>query len=188
MNEIVDRVKRILLNPNEALEEVKGEEINVQDFMKQYVAVVAAIPAVAMFIGFLGLRANFMRSLLFCVLFYVVNLIAVFVFGKIIDALAPTFNATKDDLNAFKLSVYAFTPYFVAGIANINPGLGFLSILGGLYGIYVLYLGTTSLMSAPQEKTVPYTAVALIINAVVFVVLYMIAVAVTGMSPTRLLG
>ncbi len=185
MNQVFDRVRKILLSPKDALEEVKAEELDVARFMKEYVAIVAAVTPVAMFIGLLGFRMNFIRSLFFSALVYLIGLAGVFVFGKIIDSLAPTFNATKDDLSAFKLSAYAYTPFFIAGIAYINPGLGFLSLVGALYGIYILYLGMSTLMASPQEKTIPYAAVAIILNAVVMFILWVIAETITGVGTGR---
>lgn len=181
MEKIFERVKKIILNPKDALSEVKTEEMVIVDFMKEYVAIVVAVPALARLIGLIG-KGNLFQILVFCALFYVVGLIMVFVAGKIIEALAPTFSAIKDDLNAFKLAAYSYTPFFVAGVAFINPSLGFLSILGALYGIYILYLGIPILMEASQEKTVAYTAVAIIINAIVYVVLAILAVSVAGVG------
>jgi hypothetical protein len=182
MQKVFERVKKIILSPKDALAEVKGEEIVVMDFMKEYVAIVAAIPAVAMFIGLIGRGSSIFSMVIFAAWSYLVGLVLVFVFGKIIDALATSFNATKSDVNAFKLSAYSYTPYFVAGIANINPVLSILSIIGFIYGIYILYLGTQTLMDAPQDKAILYTVVAIIINAVVYVLLAMIAAVITGVS------
>lgn len=184
MEHIIERVKTIVLSPKEALTAVKTEEMPVVDTMKRYVAIIAAIPPAAQFIGYalVGLplvgRLSFGRSLLSAILLFVANLIVVVVFGKIITALAPNFNATKNDAHAFKLSVYSLTPGFVAGIFYIIPSLSPLSMIGGLYGIYVLYLGIPILTEAPQEKAVAYTVVSLLLAIVLFVVLGMIVSAI----------
>lgn len=181
MEKVIERVKSILLSPKDALNAVKSESTSVADFIKEYVAIVAAIPPISQFIGLALVghpvfgRRNFFASLLFAALLYALSLIGVFVFGKIVNALAPNFDSTKDDLNAFKLVVYAFTPGFVAGIFNIVPSLSVLAMLGSLYGIYILYIGLPILMDTPENKGVAYTIVSLIIGVVVMIVIGSIA-------------
>ncbi len=113
--------------------------------------ILAAIPAVAQFIGFglIGRRYPFIgwvrmglgTSLLRAVFSYILSLVMVYVFALIINALAPTFASTPNQLNAMKLAVYSMTPGWVAGILYIVPFLEWLVILASLYGLYVLYLG-----------------------------------------------
>jgi len=181
MEKIIERVKSILLSPKDALTAVKSEEMSIADFMKEYVAILAAIPAVAQFIGLALVghsvfgRRSFIGTLFYAALFYIFSLVSIFVYSKVIGALAPSFNATKNDLSAFKLTVYAWTPAFVAGIFHIVPGLQVLAMLGGLYGIYILYLGLPILMESPEDKTVAYTVVSLIVGLILMVVIGSVA-------------
>ena len=181
MEKIIERVKSILLSPKDALTAVKSEEMSIADFMKEYVAILAAIPAIAQFIGLALVghsvfgRRSFIGTLFYAALFYILSLVSIFFYSKVIDALAPSFNATKHDLIAFKLTVYAWTPAFVAGIFHIIPGLQVLAMLGGLYGIYILYLGLPILMESPEDKTVAYTVVSLIVGLILMVVIGSIA-------------
>ena len=175
------RVKSILLSPKDALTAVKSEEMSIADFMKEYVVILAAIPAVAQFIGLALVghsvfgRRNFIGTLFYAALLYILSLVSVFVYSKIIGALAPSFGATKNDLNAFKLTVYSWTPSFVAGIFYIIPMLQVLAMLGSLYGIYVLYKGLPILMENPEGKTIAYTFVSLIVGFILWVVIGSIA-------------
>lgn len=173
MKQVLERAKSVLMSPKEALLAVKTEVLEVTDFMKQYIAVLAAIPPLAYFIGMLG-HFPFFRSLFFVVLLYVASLVAVFVFAKIIDALARTFNSVQSTSNAFKLSAYSFTPVFVAGVFNINPTLSILTIIGTVYAVYILYLGLPVLMETPSEKVLAYTVVTLLVAAVVWIILGLI--------------
>lgn len=181
MEKVIERVKSILMSPKDALTAVKSEDLEVKNFMKEYVAIVAAIPAISQFIGRALIgdpvfgRLSFLGTLFFAVLYYALSLVGVFVFGKIVNALADNFNSTKNDLNAFKLAVYVFTPGFVAGVFHIVPGLRVLSMLGSLYGIYILYIGLPVLMGTPEDKNTAYTIVSLIIGLIVMVVIGTIA-------------
>lgn len=125
---------------------------------------------------------------MYAALLYVLSLVAVILVGKIINALAPSFGAVKNDLNAFKLAVYSYTPAFVAGIFNLIPSLAVLSILGSLYGIYILYIGIPILMEAPKEKAVAYTVVTIIVAVILMVIIGAIAGAIAwagGAGPVR---
>jgi len=184
MEKIIERVKSILLSPKDALTAVKSEEMSIADFMKEYVAILAAIPAVAQFIGLALVghsvfgRRSFIGTLFYAALFYIFSLVSIFVYSKVIDALAPSFNATKNDLSAFKLTVYSWTPAFVAGIFHIVPGLQVLAMLGALYGIYILYLGLPILMESSEEKTVAYTVVVILVALLTMILISFIAGAI----------
>ena len=195
MEQIIERVKSIIMSPKDALNAVRTEEMTVVTTMKDYVAIVAAVPAVARFIGMaiIGLplvgRSSFGRSFVYALVSYLLTLVSVVIVGKIIDFLAPRFNAVKNDINAFKLAVYSLTPGLVAGVFSLIPSLGILAFLGSLYGIYILYLGLPILMEVPQEKAVAYTVVTIIAVIVVMVVIAAIAGAIAwsgGGGPARL--
>jgi hypothetical protein len=101
----------------------------------------------------------------------------------IIDALAPNFGGQKDQTQAFKTVVYAYTASWIAGFGQILPGLAILiAIAGAIYSIYLLYLGLPHTMKCPQEKSAGYTAVTIIIAIVLSVVVGMAAGAVTGIG------
>ena len=190
---IIERVKSILLSPKQALEDVQGEDMTISGTMKEYVMILAAIPAIAQFIGsaIIGLplvgRQNFGRTLIFAALSFGLSLAAVFIVSKVINALAPNFNSVQNNLNAFKLSVYSFTPVFVAGAFNLIPSLSILALLGSLYGIYILYIGLPILMKAPEDKVLVYTVVTLIVCLVVMLIVSFIAGAIAwgGSGPAR---
>jgi len=184
MEHLINRVKTILMSPKEALASVKAEEMPLADTMKQYVAILAAIPAVGYFIGhaLIGLplvgRLSFGQTLVFAVISYVLQLILVIVFAKVIDALASNFGGVKSETNSFKLAVYSSTPGWVAGAFNLIPTLSPLSYLGLLYGIYILYLGLPILMESPKEKAVAYTVVTLVVMIIITVIIYAITSAI----------
>ena len=82
---------------------------------------------------------------------YVLTLVGVYVLALIIDALAPTFNGTQNQIQALKVAAYSSTASWVAGIFALMPGLRILTILG-LYSLYLLYLGLPVLMKAPAGQ------------------------------------
>ena len=179
--DLVTRAKNICLSPATEWAVIEGEQATTGELLGGYAAPLAAIGAVAGFIGqtiigvslpFAGTyRYPFGTALVAAVLGFVMALVSCFVLGLIIDALAPTFNGQKNQVQALKVAVYSNTPLWIAGALNIIPLLGVLSILAALYGIYLLYLGIPRLMKSPQDKAIPYTVVVMIVAIVMFVVI-----------------
>jgi len=108
----------------------------------------------------------------------------------IIDALAPTFNGEKNPIQSLKVAVYSCTPAWLAGVLQIIPVLAVLSIFGGIYAFYLLYLGLPVLKKSPEDKAIPYTVVVIICGIVIWVVIMMIGAAVvgTGMAGAAMMG
>jgi hypothetical protein len=119
---------------------------------------------------------------------YICALIGVAVVAFIIDALAPSFGATKNQIQAFKVAAYSFTPAWIGGILAIIPVIGWLgALVGGLYSLYVLYLGEPKLMRAPQEKAMGYVVVTIVVSIVVQWVIVAISTMIVGMATASLL-
>jgi len=183
--DIVARAQGILLKPKEEWVKIKEETLPVSQLFTSYVLILAAIPAIAQFVGlslvgrrvpFVGLyRYGIGAGFLYAILLYVFTLVSVYVFGIIINALAPTFSSDKNLDNAMKLAAFSMTPSWVAGVLYIIPFLGILVILASLYGIYLLYLGfVTPLMNTPKEKAVGYLIVSIVVVMVLMVVVSII--------------
>jgi hypothetical protein len=179
MNNIVERAKKLILEPKKEWEVIEDEPHTVKDLFTNYAMILAAIPAIAGFIGFsiIGLggilsqyRIPIPSGIAHMVLGYLFSLGSVYVIALIIDALAPTFGGEKNFIQSLKLAVYSATPMWLAGIFSILPALMILNLLG-LYGLYLLYLGLPVLKQTTEDKTIPYFAVVLITAIVVNVVI-----------------
>ena len=173
---LVERVKGILLQPKSEWSAIEGEPGSAGYLIPNYVAFVAAIPAVCSFIGTSlfgvdGYRIGVGFGLAAAVVLYVLSLIGVFVLAYIIDFLAGTFGARKSPDNAMRVSAYAPTAAWVAGVFNIIPALSFLGILG-LYSFYLLYTGITGLMRPPADKTLLYTIAVIVCAIIVWIVIF----------------
>jgi hypothetical protein len=185
MSSLIERVHTLLVNPKATLKIVLGETTTIGEIYVGYLAPLAAIPAAAMLIRQLLYGRLFnARVLVAAVLSYVLTLLSIFIAGKIIDALAPTFGASRNGLNAFRVAAYACTPGLVAGILGIIPMLAPLGLLAGLYGIYLLYLGLLILMACPPEKAVGYTVACVLVMILVFAVMGAIVARTAGFGPS----
>ena len=175
---LLDRAKAILLTPKTEWPVIEAESATTGSLITGYAIPLAAIPAVAGFIGWsvvgisvLGtsIKLPMSDALVGALVRFVGGLIGVFVLGLIIDALAPSFGGQKNPIQALKVAVYSSTASWVAGIFLIIPSLGILSVLG-LYSLYLLYLGLPQLMKAPADKAVGYTAVVVVVGVVLFLI------------------
>jgi hypothetical protein len=193
INKIITRARSMLFSPRAQWPLVAAEPDTVGGLYSGYIAVLAAIPPIVHFLSstligvsvpFLGaFRVPLAAGLTTAVLSYVLALIGTFVVALIVDALAPTFGAEKNRVQALKTVGYAYTASWVASILGIIPGLGLLAALaGGIYSIYLLNMGLPFTMKCPPEKSIGYTAVTLIVAIIVGWVLFLIVGSVTGLG------
>ena len=162
----IDRIKKIILNPKEEWPVIAAETTTPKELYLKYVLILAAIPAVASFLGmtfvgisvpFLGtIKSSFLGGLSAAIVQYALSLGMVWVLALILDALAPKFGAEVNFNQSLKLVAYSMTPGYVAGVFNLIPSLGILASLAGIYGLYLLYLGMPVLKKPTPEQTTPY--------------------------------
>jgi hypothetical protein len=181
---LVDRAKRILLSPRTEWEVVDNEPTTPAQLFTGYAMPLAAIGPIAQIIGYslFGIsvpvaghyRVPLGSAITSALVTYVLALAGTYVLGLIIDALAPTFNGQRSQIQALKVAVYSSTASWLAGIFYLIPGLRLLTILG-LYSLYLLYLGLPVLMKSPRDKAVAYTAVVIVAAIVLFMVTGMLA-------------
>jgi hypothetical protein len=187
---ILERVKRICLTPVTEWPIIAGESTPAASLVKGYVAPLAAIGAIAGFVGgsligytvpFVGTyRVPFTAGVASAILAIVLAIAGVLVLSLIINFLAPTFGGEKNQAQALKVAVYSYTPAWVAGVFSILPFLGVLALVGALYGLYLLYLGLPRLMKCPENKAVGYTAVVVVCALVLSLLTGVIAATVVG--------
>lgn len=189
---LIQRVTNITLNPKTEWPVIAAETSSTGDLFKTYIAPLSAIPLVASFIGmsvlgtsiplFGNIRTPIGSGLTSLILGFALGLVAIYLISMIINALAPSFGGEKDSMQALKVTAYAFTPAWIAGVLNLLPSLAILGVLAGLYSIYLLYLGLPVLMKAPPEKAAGYTAVTVLCSIVVMVVMMAVVGAVAGVG------
>ena len=181
---LVERVKRILLTPRTEWGVIDAEPATVAELYTGYIMPLAAIGPIAQFIGYslIGMRIPFaggtyrtpiVSGITGAIVGYVLTLVGVYVLALIIDALAPSFDGTRNQIQALKVAAYSATAGWLAGIFAIIPMLGILGILG-LYSLYLLYLGLPVLMKAPKEKALGYTVVVIVAAIVLAVIVSMV--------------
>ncbi len=196
INKLIARVKNILLTPKSEWPVIAAEPDSVAGLYKNYIIYIAALTPLATFIGtvvfgihipLLGtMHIGIGAALAQLILGYAVSLGVTFLMALIINALAPSFGGTANQVQALKAAAYSYTAAWVVGVLNILPGLGalvfLLVIAAAIYGIYLLYLGLQHTMLSPADRAGGYTAVVVIVGIVVGWIFALVVGVASGVS------
>jgi uncharacterized membrane protein len=128
----INKAIALVRNPVGFMTSDKDAPATVGSIMINYVAVLAAIPFFATLIGYLwyyslvggyaGIFIGF--AFVWAVLTYILDVVAVYVIGFVIQMLASNFGTARDQVKSLKLSAYVFTPVFLISVLNIIPPAG----------------------------------------------------------------
>lgn len=183
---LIERVKNIITKPNSEWDVISTETPDVREITVGYILPLAALAALAAFIGYglvginlMGFRvAGFNWGLYQALNVLIVSVGSVFLTAFVIDALAPSFVAEKNFDRSFQLVAYSYTPGWIGGLLMIFPPLGIIGSLFGLYGLYLLYIGLPKLKKVPADKLVGYFVVSLVVLIAAYFVLGLILTAI----------
>ena len=186
---IIERAMNMLFRPKQEWPVVAAEPTTVGTLYRQWIAPLAAIQPVASVIGLtvVGIslpivgtyRMPLGEALRNAIFSYVITLVAVYVLALLIDWLAPGFGGTQNRVQALKLTAFAFTPVWLAGVLALMPWSTVLTIGAVIYSLCLLYKGLPVLMQAPVARRRRYFATVLAsafcINLAVVVTLGLLA-------------
>ena len=183
-------MKNILVQPMSEWQVIAAEPTDVVGLYRNYILILAAIPAVSLFLGLVLFGAPFIGpfavggALTGAITIYVRALVSVLIAALIIEKLAPTFGSSGSTAQALKLVAYACTPVWLAGVFFLFWVLaGPASLIAMIYAIYLFYLGLTPVMKTPRDKVIPYMLVSAVVIIVVTILLRLLMAAlgfVTG--------
>lgn len=185
---MVGRIQRLILKPKDEWPAIDAEPMTAQGILMGWVAPLAAIgPAARLIQGqvfpmsVFGVtwRPPLLGAIVTAILTWLLAIASTYVWALVIDALAPSFGGTKNQISALKAAAFSGTAAWICGIFGILPFLGILGILG-LYSIYLFWVGGPLLMKVPQDKAPGFIIVSIIVGAVAMIVAGMIAIAIGG--------
>lgn len=176
---IFDRVKNILFTPAKEWQVIESETPDTKQIFLSYVVPLAALSAIAAFIGyaligiqFLGYEVRgFNAGLQQALETFLISIGSVFLTAYVIDALAPSFESDKDFGRSFQLVAYSYTAGWIGGLLQVLPVIAFLGTLFGLYGLYIMYVGLPVLKHTPKEKHLTYFIVSIIVLIVAYIII-----------------
>ncbi len=180
---ILSRAWGLLREPKKEWEQIRAEETTIPNILIGYVAPLAVLPPLCDLIGQSifnqALQVNFGEALIRGAVTWIVSIGLVFFLGILINAVAETFEAEKNDLAAQKIAAYSLTPAFLSGVFSLLPWLWWFSLFALAAMVFLIYRGLPILMRAPQETTRAYTATVTIATMVGGIVLFSIAAGVS---------
>lgn len=170
---IVNRAKNILTSPKTEWPIIGAEPATTGGLMT-YAAILSGIAQICGIVGALllsgamgamgaaGMGMSFV--IVSAVVSWLLGLAIIYLMSIIAGALAPSFDGQNNSLAALKLLVYAGTAVWVFSFLAIIPVLGSIAALVGfVYAIYLIYLGSPHTVGVPAGKSGGYAAVVVII-------------------------
>jgi hypothetical protein len=167
---IIQRTKKILFEPSKEWEVIKTETISIPYMFTNYALVLVITFALANYLlsipfGFLffggSLKQIFLWGLIVTIVPPVLSLVLTFLFGIIIDLLAPAFESKRNLTCSMKTAVFSMTPIWISFIFGLEG-----SFLGWIYFLFLLYGGLKSVKEVPGEKLRSYFLLLLLITIV----------------------
>jgi hypothetical protein len=167
------RVIGMITDPIHEWRAIVSEPEDIASLYQNYIVPLAAVPAVAMFIGlaivgvpFVG-RYPITTALSTAIVIFIQGLVAPIVVAIVVEQLAPKFKSRASTVDALKLVAYASTPMWVGGAIYVLLYLVALIIVPALYAVYLFYIGLTPILKTPADSVVPFMVVAAITLVVV---------------------
>lgn len=192
---VVNRAANILLEPQSEWSAIARERSDPRSLYLGYVAILAILPAAATLIstsvvGSIGFgRLGAGLALQAAIAGYLMSLVMVLVIAFAATALAPRFGGEGDFGQALKLTAYALTASWVTGIFTILPVVGWLiSLLGGLYSLYLVQIGAPELMRMPERAAVGFGILLVAMAVVITFAIGALLAAMFGMGAIGMMG
>lgn len=183
LQSVIGKAWALIVRPSAEWARIAEEPASSRSLFRDYLAVLAAIPALALLLRMLASRRFDPFSALFgSVVSYALSLLGVYLVGEIVRLLADSFGARADRMAAMKTAVYASTPIWLAGIVFMVPSFDFFFVFS-LYSVFLLHRGLIVVMKAPTEKTTGYASAVVGASVVVFIVLITFAAMIAKPGP-----
>ncbi len=190
---MLQRIMNIAMKPNEEWPVIAAEPTSAAALYTKYIIPLSAIGPVCAFLSavmwgqslpFTGIKVVPATStlLMLMIVGYLLGLVSVAVMAMIVQKLAPTFKSQGTFVDALKMIIFSYAPYWLASVLTLVPIIGMLSVLVAFYGLYLFYVGLPHVMKTPEDQRLPYLGVVLVVSIVVlFVLMGLPALMVGGM-------
>lgn len=196
---ILEHTLGIMLRPNTAWKEIRGEDHSFKQVFLSHVPFLALIPCISFFIGVTQVGWTFgsgdpvkltvLSAAQLCIVAYVALLAGVFILGEFINWMSRTYGvedtAKQRHYEGTALAVYVTTPVFLAGIFGLYPGLWLnVSVMGiaGAYAVYLIYEGLPILMNISKDRAFMFASSIVTIGLVMMVIVIVSSVILWNMG------
>jgi hypothetical protein len=162
---LVERAKNILLTPKTEWTVITGETATLSSLLTSYVIPLATLPAIGALLGGFVTGGGSMRFVVTtAAIAYISAVLSYVITAYVVDILATSFASEKDLNKSAQLVAYSSTASWAAGLLAIIPGIGVIAALaGGIYAIYLMYLGVGPMKKTPEDKKVVYMVIIFVV-------------------------
>jgi hypothetical protein len=179
---VLNHVWGLMVHPRSEWRNIHEERCSVTRCYCSHVLFLAAIPAVAGFVGtvYVGWSVGGSSTvhlatgsaLRIAIAFFIAMLVTVFAVGKLIHWMGQTYNAAQPLPACIALAAYAATPLFLTGITLLYP-VPWINFLIGIfalsYTVFLLYLGLPVMMEISEERGFLFSSAVLAVGLVMLV-------------------
>lgn len=161
----IQHMMGILYHPKEEWGQIRKEHFSASHIFLQQISLLAAIPAVSMFIGTTQVgwsiagneyvKLDAMSALPAAVAFYFAMWVAVGFITYTIQWMEKNYGGNVSFEDCLSLATYTATPMFLSGLAALYPLLWFnvaVGLVAVTYTVYLLYTGVPIIMRIPEER------------------------------------
>lgn len=172
----------VFYHPHKEWRAIKNEHYSTAHVFLSQISILAAIPAVSLFIGTTQVgwsvtgteftRLSVSSALPAAIAFYVAMWVAVGFIAYAIHWMEKTYGGNVSLDECMVLTTFTATPMFLAGLAGLYPMLWFDVIVGMIalaYTVYLLYTGVPEIMQIPEDRAFFFSTSILTVGLVVLV-------------------
>ncbi len=178
LERVIQRARDLMVNPRDTWLNIKDEPGEILDLYRDYLWLLAIVPAVSIFIGqsLVKYRVPFEHEITYVPIGlglslmlrrYILYLLGILIGGICISWLSGRFHGASDLTSSVRLVGYSATPGWLATALHIIPRLGDLSVFGYIFGIYLFYLGAEILLEISRERLTTFTTLAVVMLIVI---------------------
>lgn len=172
----------LFAHPAQEWEDIRKERCSIGKCYCSHVLFLAAIPAIAGFIGTTQIgwqigtsevvKLTVESALMLSIATYVTMLVAVFTVGWMIHWMGKTYGTEQQLPQGIALAAFSATPLFLLGLAALYPVLWLDMIIAMpalAYSIYLLYTGLPTMMQVSKEQGFLFASAVMGVGLVVLV-------------------
>jgi len=190
---LLSHVWGLLTHPAEEWEDIRKERCSIGKCYCTHVLVLAALPAIAGYIGTTQIgwsigsseivKLTPQSALVLSILTYFTMLTAVFSIGWMVHWMGKTYGTEQPLPQGIALAAYSATPLFLIGTSFLYPilWLNMIIVMPALaYSIYLLYAGLPTMMQVNKEQGFLFASAVMAVGLVVFVAVLAVVVLLWG--------
>jgi len=177
---ILLKARMVVTDPKGCWDTIKEEEGSVEKLFKDFAIPFFALYPICHVVGALLRGGHFFYALKFQIVNYLMLLFGTWLFGMVMVKVVEKYEGKATVENATKVAVYCAVPHILGNVLFVIPFAisvtSVLSLIIGIYGLYLYIVGLPKLVDFPQDKKLQvYLLPPIIVGVIVLVVSFLLA-------------